>query len=89
MLANPFHKQTDSRVSVHAPIQPCFRTIDGLSIRFAESEKNGTQNGDALLLSPWPESLYAFEPMWSRLAETTHWSQSISRGLASRNERTR
>jgi pimeloyl-ACP methyl ester carboxylesterase len=24
------------------------------------------------LLSPCPESLYAFEPMWSRLAETTH-----------------
>ena len=63
---------SSSRVSIHQPIQPRFRTIDGVSIRFAESERNGTQNGDALLLSPWPESLYAFEPMWSRLAETTH-----------------
>jgi hypothetical protein len=37
-----------------------------LSIRFAESEDRGD---DALLLSPWPESLFAFEPMWARLAE--------------------
>src|SRR3982074_2859251 len=46
-----------------------FRTIDGLSIRFAESE-----HGDdhPLLLSPWPESLLAFEPTWARLAEHTH-----------------
>ena len=72
MLEYPFHTPTNSRVSVHEPIQPRFRTINGVCIRFAESEKNGTQNGDALLLSPWPESLYAFEPMWSRLAETTH-----------------
>ena len=26
----------------------------------------------ALLLSPWPESLLAFEPVWSRLAEHTY-----------------
>ena len=50
-------------------IQPRFRTIDGLSIRFAESEDRGD---DALLLSPWPESLFAFEPMWARLAEHAH-----------------
>ena len=41
-----------------------FRTVDGLSIRFAESE--GKEN-DALLLSPWPESVYAFAPMWASL----------------------
>ena len=46
-----------------------FRTIDGLSIRFAESED---RDDHALLLSPWPESLLAFEPTWSRLAEHTH-----------------
>jgi len=50
-------------------IEPKFRTIDGLSIRFAESE---TRDDHALLLSPWPESLFAFEPTWSRLAERTH-----------------
>jgi pimeloyl-ACP methyl ester carboxylesterase len=54
---------------LNTPIQMQFRVIDGLSIRFARSE-----DGDdhALLLSPWPESLLAFEPMWARLAENTH-----------------
>jgi pimeloyl-ACP methyl ester carboxylesterase len=46
-----------------------FRTIDGLSIRFAESER---RDDHALLLSPWPESLLAFEPTWTRLAEHAH-----------------
>jgi pimeloyl-ACP methyl ester carboxylesterase len=46
-----------------------FRTIDGLSIRFAVSED---RDDHALLLSPWPESLLAFEPTWARLAEHTH-----------------
>ena len=55
--------------TISAPIRTQFRTIDGLSIRFAESED---RNDHALLLSPWPESLYAFEPIWSRLAEHTH-----------------
>src|SRR5262252_8203425 len=49
--------------------KPTFRTIDGLSIRFAESERRET---DALLFSPWPESVFAYEPVWSSLAETTH-----------------
>ena len=48
---------------------PTFRTIDGVSIRFVESEP---RNSDALLLSPWPESVFAYEPTWSRLAEKTH-----------------
>jgi pimeloyl-ACP methyl ester carboxylesterase len=56
-------------LSPNQSVQPRFRTIDGLSIRYAESED---RPDDALLLSPWPESLLAFEPMWSRLAERTH-----------------
>ena len=48
---------------------PTFRTIDGVSIRFAESDR---RNADALLLSPWPESVFAYEAIWPRLAETTH-----------------
>jgi pimeloyl-ACP methyl ester carboxylesterase len=51
------------------PIQPQFRTIDGLSVRFAESEE---RDDHAMLLSPWPESLFAFEPTWGRLAERAH-----------------
>jgi len=50
-------------------IQARFRTIDGLTIRFAESED---REDHALLLSPWPESLFAFESIWTRLAERAH-----------------
>jgi pimeloyl-ACP methyl ester carboxylesterase len=56
-------------LSLNTSIQTQFRTIDGLSIRFAESEE---RDQHALLLSPWPESVFAFEPMWERLAEHTH-----------------
>jgi pimeloyl-ACP methyl ester carboxylesterase len=50
-------------------IRPQVRTVDGLSIRFAESGRDGV---DALLLSPWPESLFAYDRVWSRLAERAH-----------------
>jgi pimeloyl-ACP methyl ester carboxylesterase len=53
----------------YPPIETQFRTIDGLTIRFAESEN---RDDHALLLSPWPESLLAFEQMWARLAEHAH-----------------
>ncbi|MGD0246595.1 MAG: alpha/beta hydrolase [Streptosporangiaceae bacterium] len=46
-----------------------FRVIDGLTIRYAESEDHGDH---ALLLSPWPESLLAFMPVWEPLAEYAH-----------------
>ena len=48
---------------------PTFRAIDGVSIGFVESDGRSV---DALLLSPWPEGVFAPEAMWSRLAETTH-----------------
>jgi pimeloyl-ACP methyl ester carboxylesterase len=50
-------------------IQPQVRTLDDLSIRYAESEP---RDDHALLLSPWPESIYCYEPTWNRLAESTH-----------------
>jgi pimeloyl-ACP methyl ester carboxylesterase len=65
-------KATDTgRVSrwLNGSIEPQFRTIEGLAIRFAESED---RDDHALLLSPWPESLFAFEPTWLRLAEAAH-----------------
>jgi pimeloyl-ACP methyl ester carboxylesterase len=49
--------------------KPTFRTIGGVSVRFVESDR---RDADALLLSPWPESVFAYESIWSRLAETTH-----------------
>jgi pimeloyl-ACP methyl ester carboxylesterase len=44
-----------------------FRTVDGLRIRYADS--GGSHETSVLLTSPWPESLYAFAPMWSALSE--------------------
>lgn len=52
-----------------SPIRPQFTTIDGLSVRFAES---GEGDQDAILLSPWPESVYAFEGAWDHLAAHAH-----------------
>ena len=52
-----------------SPINPRHLTVDGVRIRYAESEPNGEHG---LLLSPWPESMYAFEPIWSRLAREHH-----------------
>jgi pimeloyl-ACP methyl ester carboxylesterase len=50
-------------------IQPQTMTVDGLSIRFAQG---GTGSRQAMLLSPWPESIFAFEQAWPRLAEEAH-----------------
>jgi pimeloyl-ACP methyl ester carboxylesterase len=60
--------QQNQRLSEIA-VKPTFRIIDGVSIRFVESDQ---RDSSALLLSPWPESVLAYEPTWSRLAETTH-----------------
>ena len=57
--------------TLRTEIRPEFKTIDGVSVRYAESEDPGTGH-HALLLSPWPESLYAFEAVWPRLAEHAH-----------------
>jgi len=44
-----------------------FRTVDGVRIRYADS--GGSPESTVLLTSPWPESVYAFAPMWETLAE--------------------
>jgi pimeloyl-ACP methyl ester carboxylesterase len=49
-------------------VQPQFRNVvDGIRIRYADS--GGAQQPTLLLTSPWPESIYAFAPMWATLAE--------------------
>jgi pimeloyl-ACP methyl ester carboxylesterase len=50
-----------------ASIAPKFRTIDGVKIRYADS--GGSRRSTLLMTSPWPESVYAFAPMWRALAE--------------------
>ena len=44
------------------------RPADGLAIRFAESDAVGDET--VLLLNPWPESLFAWDTIWTRLAHT-------------------
>src|SRR3954471_18884577 len=50
-----------------AAMQTEFRTVDGLRIRYAESD--GPPDRTLLLTSPWPESVYAFASIWPTLAE--------------------
>jgi pimeloyl-ACP methyl ester carboxylesterase len=42
-----------------------FRTVDGTRIRYAQSTGRGSPS--ILLTSPWPESIYAFTPIWPLL----------------------
>ena len=55
-----------------ALIHPKTITVDGLSVRYAEGGQDGP---DAILMSPWPESVYAFEPAWPQLAVAAHLVQ--------------
>lgn len=43
-----------------------FRTVDGVRIRYADS--GGSQGPAVVLTSPWPESVYAFAPIWASLS---------------------
>jgi pimeloyl-ACP methyl ester carboxylesterase len=49
-------------------INTSHRTADGLVIRCAETDPVGAET--VLLLNPWPESLFAWETIWTRLAQT-------------------
>src|SRR5258705_4843435 len=57
---------TASREAMHVR----FRTVDGIAIRYAESDER--QDNPILLTSPWPESLYAFLPIWQSLSQHSH-----------------
>src|SRR5271168_71276 len=48
-------------------MNPLQREAGGLQIRYAETEGGGDET--VLLLNPWPESLFAWNTIWSRLAE--------------------
>ena len=56
---------------LNASFEMRFRLIGGLTVRFAVSEDDDRRD-HALLLSPWPESLLAFEPVWWQLAKHAH-----------------
>src|SRR5260370_40504959 len=51
-------------------MQVRFRTVDGIAIRYAESDER--QDTPILLTNPWPESLYAFLPIWQTLSQHSY-----------------
>jgi pimeloyl-ACP methyl ester carboxylesterase len=46
------------------PFDVAWRTIDGLKVRYAT---NGRGDEKVVLFSPWPESIFAFAPVWGGL----------------------
>jgi len=44
--------------------------VDGITIRYAESDER--QDNPILLTNPWPESLYAFLPIWQTLSQHSY-----------------
>jgi hypothetical protein len=44
-----------------------FRTVDEVRIRYADT--GGSEELAVLLTSPWPESLFAFAPIWNMVAK--------------------
>jgi pimeloyl-ACP methyl ester carboxylesterase len=46
------------------PFDVAWRTIDGLNVRYARSGSGGEK---VVLFSPWPESIFAFAPVWEGL----------------------
>ena len=53
-------------VQEQQPFDVAWRTIDGLRIRYAT---NGSGGEKVVLFSPWPESIFAFAPVWSGLTK--------------------
>ncbi len=53
-----------------ATITTQYRTIDGLSIRYADSESDHDKH--VLLTNPWPESLYAYHSLWPAFSQDAH-----------------
>ena len=53
-------------VQEQQPFDVAWKTIDALKIRYATS---GTGGEKVVLFSPWPESIFAFAPVWAGLTE--------------------
>src|SRR5438270_5577393 len=51
----------------YSPISPLFRVCDGVRIRFADNKADSSAV-TVLMLSPWPESLWAFRRIWDRVS---------------------
>jgi pimeloyl-ACP methyl ester carboxylesterase len=53
-------------VQEQRPFDVAWRTIDGLKVRYAT---NGRGTEKVVLFSPWPESIFAFAPIWAGLTK--------------------
>ena len=58
MTSNVSHQQP--------PFDVAWRTIDGLKIRYARSGQGAEK---VVLFNPWPESIFAFAPVWTGLTK--------------------
>jgi pimeloyl-ACP methyl ester carboxylesterase len=53
-------------VQEQQPFDVAWRTIDGLKVRYATKGRGGEK---LVLFSPWPESIFAFAPLWGGLTK--------------------
>src|SRR3954462_10661432 len=60
-------RQVAMSAEAYSPIAPLFRVCDGVRIRFADN-RAGSSLETVLMLSPWPESLWAFRGIWDRVS---------------------
>ena len=51
-----------------------FRVCDGVRVRFADNRADSAVT--ALLLAPWPESLWAFRRIWGQVRQSVGLSPS-------------
>ena len=56
-------------VQAQQPFDIEWQTIDGLNVRYASGGKGGES---IILLSPWPESIFAFASVWDGLSKQFH-----------------
>ena len=72
----------EKTIPERAPFDVAWQTIDGLKIRYATGGHNGER---IVLFNPWPESIFAFTPIWSRLVRQFQVSLSDIDASASGN----
>ncbi len=51
----------------YSPLAPLFRVCDGVRVRFADNKADSSAV-TVLMLSPWPESLWAYRRIWDRVS---------------------
>jgi pimeloyl-ACP methyl ester carboxylesterase len=58
---------TTMNSAAYSPIMPLFRVCDGVRVRFADNKADSSAM-TVLMLSPWPESLWAYRRIWDRVS---------------------